>query len=233
MSTPHLEVHDVHRTFRSGATEVHALRGVSLSAAPGELLAVRGRSGSGKTTLLNVIGGLDRPDAGRVVLDGADVTAMSDAELLDLRRTRVAYVFQSFGLVPILTARENVGIPLRLAEVDPAEREERVAAALEHVGLSHHVNQRPGELSGGQQQRVALARALAARPALLLADEPTGQLDSETGREIMTLIARLAKEETMTTVVTTHDPVLLSIADRVVEIVDGHLVAETDAMVSG
>ena len=224
MSTAHLEVHEVHRTFRTGATEVHALRGVSLTAAAGELLAVRGRSGSGKTTLLNVVGGLDRPDAGRVVLEGADVTAMSDAELLALRRGTVSYVFQSFGLVPILTARENVGIPLRLNEVEPAEREDRVAEALEHVGLTGQVNQRPGELSGGQQQRVALARALASRPALLLADEPTGQLDSDTGREIMMLIARLAKEETMTTVVTTHDPVLLSIADRVVEIVDGHLV---------
>ena len=224
MTTAYLDVHDVHRTFRSGASEVHALRGVSLSAAPGELLAVRGRSGSGKTTLLNVVGGLDRPDDGRVVLDGAEVTAMDDSELLGLRRGTVSYVFQSFGLVPILTARENVGIPLRLNEVEPEEREERVAAALEHVGLSGHVNQRPGELSGGQQQRVALARALASRPGLLLADEPTGQLDSETGLEIMTLIARLAKEEMMTTVVTTHDPVLLSLADRVVELVDGHLV---------
>ncbi|HET6969420.1 MAG TPA: ABC transporter ATP-binding protein [Ornithinibacter sp.] len=227
MSEVHLEVHEVHRTFRTGATEVHALRGVSLSAAPGELLAVRGRSGSGKTTLLNVVGGLDRPDAGRVVLEGAEVTGMSDAELLALRRGTVAYVFQSFGLVPILTARENVGIPLRLNEADPVEREDRVAEALEHVGLSAHANQRPGELSGGQQQRVALARALASRPGRLLADEPTGQLDSETGREIMLLIARLAKEETMTTVVTTHDPVLLSIADRVVEIVDGRLVAQS------
>src|SRR4029079_11945692 len=183
----YLEVHEVHHTFRSGATRVHALRGVSLSAMPGELVAVRGRSGSGKTTLLNVVGGLDRPDEGRVVLDGADVTAMSDAELLAVRRRAVAYGFQSFGLVPLLTARENVGIRLRLSEVDPVKREERVAAALEHVGLTGHVNQRPGELSGGQQQRVALARALAARPGLLLADEPTGQLDSETGREIMLL----------------------------------------------
>ena len=224
MTTAYLDVHDVHRTFRSGASEVHALRGVSLSAAPGELLAVRGRSGSGKTTLLNVVGGLDRPDDGRVVLDGAEVTAMDDSELLGLRRGTVSYVFQSFGLVPILTARENVGIPLRLNEIEPEEREERVAAALDHVGLSGHVNQRPGELSGGQQQRVALARALASRPGLLLADEPTGQLDSETGLEIMTLIARLAKEEMMTTVVTTHDPVLLSLADRVVELVDGYLV---------
>jgi putative ABC transport system ATP-binding protein len=243
-----LVVQDVSRGFGAGEARVEALRGVSLTAAAGELLAVRGRSGSGKTTLLNVVGGLDRPDAGRVVLDGADVTAMDDDGLLALRRGTVSYVFQSFGLVPILTARENVGVPLRLLEVDPAEREERVAdeghdlapglgvelagrlvrvervaEALEHVGLSGHVNQRPGELSGGQQQRVAIARALVARPRVLLADEPTGQLDSETGREIMTLIARLASEQRMTTLVTTHDPALLSIADRVLEMADGQL----------
>lgn len=223
----HLVVEDVHRTFRSGAGEVHALRGVSLSAGRGEVVAVRGRSGSGKTTLLNVLGGLDRPDAGRVALGSVDVTGLDDAGLLALRRGTVSYVFQSFGLVPVLTARENVGVPLRLLGLEPGEREERVADALEHVGLAAHPNQRPGELSGGQQQRVALARALAARPALLLADEPTGQLDSETGREIMDLIVRLARERSMTTVVTTHDPVLLSVADRVVEIADGAVVAPT------
>jgi putative ABC transport system ATP-binding protein len=218
-----LEVREVHRTFGTGPHAVHALKGVSFSADPGEVVAIRGRSGSGKTSLLNVIGGLDRPDAGTVALGDSEVTAMRDEELLELRRTRVSYVFQSFGLVPILTARENIGIPLRLREVDPAERERRVAEALEHVGLAGHGEHRPDELSGGQQQRVGLARALVAGPDLLLADEPTGQLDSETAREIMRLIARLAKEETMTSVVTTHDPVLLSMADRVYEITDGVL----------
>jgi putative ABC transport system ATP-binding protein len=219
----HLEVREVHRTFGHGPHAVHALRGVSLSAEPGEVVAVRGRSGSGKTSLLNVIGGLDRPDSGTVLLGGSEVTAMDDAGLLELRRTHVSYVFQSFGLIPILTARENVGVPLRLREVDPVERDRRVADALEHVGLGGHGEHRPDELSGGQQQRVGLARALVAGPDLLLADEPTGQLDSETGRDIMRLIARLAKEETMTCVVTTHDPVLLSAADRVLEISDGTL----------
>ncbi len=219
----HLEVREVHRTFGSGAHAVHALRGVSLVAEPGEVVAVRGRSGSGKTSLLNVIGGLDRPDSGTVLLGDRDVTAMDDAELLELRRTHVSYVFQSFGLIPILTARENVGVPLRLREVDSAERERRVAEALEHVGLGSHGAHRPDELSGGQQQRVGLARALVAGPDLLLADEPTGQLDSETGREIMRLIARLSKEETMTCVVTTHDPALLAAADRVLELTDGEL----------
>lgn len=219
--TAYLVVEDIERTFGEGPTEVRALRGVSLSAEPGEVVAVRGRSGSGKTTLLNIIGGLDRPDAGSVHIDGVDVTALSAEDVLALRRTSVAYVFQSFGLIPILTAHENVEIPLRLRELDPTEREARVNEALDHVGLSKHALQRPGQLSGGQQQRVALARALASRPGLLLADEPTGQLDSETGREIMDLIVRLAKENSMTTVVTTHDPVLLSVADRVVEIADG------------
>ena len=221
MTTAYLEVSDVKRTFGSGANMVQALRGVSLTAEPGEVVAVRGRSGSGKTSLLNIIGGLDRPDSGTVHLDGVEVTALGDEEVLALRRTSVAYVFQSFGLVPILTAHENVEIPLRLRSVDAAEREARVAEALEHVGLTKHARQRPGQLSGGQQQRVALARALASRPGLLLADEPTGQLDSETSREIMELVVRLAKESRMTTIVTTHDPVLLSLADRVMEIADG------------
>jgi putative ABC transport system ATP-binding protein len=219
----HLEVHDVHRTFGHGPYAVHALRGVSFDAEPGEVVAVRGRSGSGKTSLLNVIGGLDRPDAGTVRLGDREVTAMDDEALLALRREHVSYVFQSFGLVPILTARENVGIPLRLREVEPSERERRVAEALEHVGLDGHAEHRPDELSGGQQQRVGLARALVSGPDLLLADEPTGQLDSETGHGIMRLIARLAKEETMTCVVTTHDPALLAAADRVLELTDGVL----------
>lgn len=224
MSTAYLEMTGVRRSFGGGGRVVHALRGVSLTAEPGELVAVTGRSGSGKTTLLNIIGGLDRPDEGVVVLDGRRVTDFDDEERLELRRRTVSYVFQNFGLIPILTARENVGIPLRINEIPTAEREVRVAEALAHVGLTGHVNQRPAELSGGEQQRVGLARALVTRPGLLLADEPTGQLDSETGRDIMALIARLAKEETMTTIVTTHDPVLLSLADRVIEIADGHLV---------
>lgn len=220
----YLVVRDVSRTYGTGPTAVQALSGVSFDVARGELLAVRGRSGSGKTTLLGVLGGLDRPTAGSVVLGRRDVTGMSAEELLDLRRDEVAYVFQSFGLISILTAAENVSIPLRLKGVAVPEREARVAEALGHVGLGPHTRQRPDELSGGQQQRVALARALAARPHLLLADEPTGQLDSETGRDIMTLIARLVREEGMTAVVTTHDPALLALADRVLELVDGRLV---------
>ncbi|MEI2778002.1 MAG: ABC transporter ATP-binding protein [Tetrasphaera sp.] len=212
------------RVFGEGETAVHALRGIDLAVAQGEYVAIKGRSGSGKTTLLNVIGGLDRATSGRVVIDGAEVTAMKDADLLRLRREQVSYVFQSFGLIPILTARENVSVPLRLNKMAPKERDARVVEVLESVGLGPHVNQLPGQLSGGQQQRVGLARALAAKPGLLLADEPTGQLDSHTAREIMELIGALVQAERMTAIVTTHDPLLLSLADRVIEIADGHLV---------
>ncbi|MFD1505868.1 ABC transporter ATP-binding protein [Georgenia yuyongxinii] len=218
-----IAVHDLRRTYGRGGTAVHALRGIDLDVAAGQLLAVRGRSGSGKTTLLNLVGGLDRADGGRVHLAGQEVTAMRESELLELRRGTLAYVFQSFGLIPMLTAAENVGVPLRLQRMDPSEREERVAAVLALVGLTAHRNQRPGELSGGQQQRVALARALAPEPRVLLADEPTGQLDSQTGREIMDLIRQLVDEEGLTAMVATHDPALLGVADRVVELTDGRL----------
>ncbi len=224
-----IEVHGVHRRFGTGQSAVEALRGVDLTVGEGELVAVRGRSGSGKTTLLNVIGGLDRPDSGRILVGGVNVTAMTDAEALALRRDSVAYVFQSFALIPVLTAAENVGLPLRLRHTPVVEREARVAELLEHIGLTPHARQRPGELSGGQQQRVALARALAARPRLLLADEPTGQLDSATGRDIMNLIRRIVDEDGMTVVVATHDPELLAVADRVVEIADGRLREMMDA----
>ena len=218
-----VHVEQVTKTFGAGETAVTALQGVSFVVPRGEFLAIRGRSGSGKTTLLNAIGGLDRVDSGRIVVDGGEVTAMSDDDLLRLRREQVAYIFQGFGLLPILTAAENVGIPLRLKGLPAAEREERVRAALAQVGLDKHPNQIPGQLSGGQQQRVAIARALVAEPILLLADEPTDQLDSTTAREIMELIASLVRDNGMTAIVTTHDPVLLSIADRVLELADGAL----------
>jgi putative ABC transport system ATP-binding protein len=225
MSTDYVRIEGITRTFGAGEIAVHALRGIDLAIRQGEYVAIKGRSGSGKTTLLNLIGGLDRATSGRIEVGGADVTAMTDAELLTLRRERVSYVFQSFGLIPILTARENVSVPLRLNKIPPRDREERVTEVLTSVGLAGHQNQVPGQLSGGQQQRVGLARALAAKPGLLLADEPTGQLDSHTARDIMTLIGTLVRTESMTAIVTTHDPLLLSLADRVIEIADGHLVA--------
>jgi len=218
-----VQVREVHRTFGSGRSAVHALRGVDLDVAPGELVALVGRSGSGKTTLLNVVGGLDRPDEGTVLVDDVDVAALSDDEQALLRRDRVAFVFQTFGLIPVLTAAENIGVPLRLREAPVAERERRVEMLLELVGLAEHGLQRPDELSGGQQQRVAIARALAGSPRLLVADEPTGQLDSETGLSVMALIRGVVEAEGMTALVATHDPVMIALADRAVHLVDGRL----------
>ena len=211
------------RDYPSGDDVVHALRGVDLRIAPRQLVAVRGRSGSGKTTLLNLLGGLDRPSAGRVVVDGLEVSSMSEAQLVNFRRRDVAFIFQAFGLLPILSAAENVEVPLRLLRTEPRARDARVAELLELVGLGPRARHRPHELSGGEQQRVAIARALANRPKLLLADEPTGQLDSHTGQAIMALLRTVVRTEGVTAVVATHDPALLDMADRVVEIHDGRL----------
>ncbi|WP_433893256.1 ABC transporter ATP-binding protein [Streptomyces sp. CA-111067] len=219
-------VHDLRRTYGSGETAVHALRGVSFSVPRGELIALKGRSGSGKTTILNLVGGLDTPDGGRITLDGTDLAGLGDDELLALRRDRIGFVFQSFGLIPILTAAENVGVPMRLRKVAPREREERVELLLALVGLADHANQRPGELSGGQQQRVAIARALANRPALIIADEPTGQLDADTGLAVMELLRAVVRSEGVTALVATHDTQLLALADRVLELRDGTIVAD-------
>jgi len=220
---PMVRVSGVHRTYGSGPAAVHALRDVSFDVAPGELVALVGRSGSGKTTMLNVVGGLDRPDAGTVQVAGTDVTGLDDDGLVQLRRDVVAYVFQTFGLIPVLSAAENVGVPLRLRGLPVADRERRVELLLELVGLAAHAEQRPEEMSGGQQQRVAIARALAGSPRLLIADEPTGQLDSETGLAVMALIRAVVEAEGMTAIVSTHDPVMISLADRALHVVDGRL----------
>ncbi|MBV1852053.1 ABC transporter ATP-binding protein [Catellatospora tritici] len=222
-----VRVESVCRDFGKGDRVVHAVRDVSFTAEQGELVAVRGRSGAGKTTLLNIVGGLDRPTSGKVFVAGQELTSASEHKLVALRRTVIGFVFQSFGLVPILSAAENVGVPLRLAKVPAAEREQRVAVLLELVGVGAHANQRPYELSGGQQQRVAVARALANDPQLLIADEPTGQLDSETGRQIMDLLRALVHARGMTALVATHDPALMDMADRVVTLRDGALVPAT------
>ncbi|MFF9178516.1 ABC transporter ATP-binding protein [Streptomyces sp. NPDC014793] len=219
-----VRVEDVHKSYGRGAAAVHALRGVSLEIPRGELVALKGRSGSGKTTLLNIVGGLDAPDRGRVEVDGQDLAGLGESGLLELRRDRIGFVFQSFGLIPILTAAENVGVPLRLRRAEPREREERVELLLSLVGLAGHAAQRPGELSGGQQQRVAIARALANRPALLIADEPTGQLDAETGHAVMELLRAVVRSERATALVATHDANLLDLADRVLELRDGEII---------
>ncbi|MDQ0810693.1 putative ABC transport system ATP-binding protein [Streptomyces sp. B3I7] len=218
-----VRVEEVHKSYGTGAAAVHALRGVSFDVPGGELVALKGRSGSGKTTLLNLIGGLDEPDAGRITVAGLDLGDLGEEDLLALRRDRIGFVFQTFGLIPILTAAENVGVPLRLRRAARREREERVALLLSLVGLADHAEQRPGELSGGQQQRVAIARALANSPSLLIADEPTGQLDAETGLAVMELLRAVVSSEGVTAVVATHDATLLGLADRVLELGDGEL----------
>ncbi|MDH6218828.1 ABC transporter ATP-binding protein [Streptomyces pseudovenezuelae] len=219
-----VRVEDVHKSYGHGAAAVHALRGVSFEVPRGELVALKGRSGSGKTTLLNIVGGLDLPDRGRVTVDGLDLSELGEDGLLALRRDRIGFVFQSFGLVPILTAAENVGVPMRLRRAPVREREERVELLLSLVGLADHARQRPGELSGGQQQRVAIARALANSPSLLVADEPTGQLDVETGHAVMELLRAVVHSERVTALVATHDATLLDLADRVLELGDGEIV---------
>jgi putative ABC transport system ATP-binding protein len=223
VSLPLVSLRNVSRTFGRGDSAVPALRGVSFDVGQGELIAICGRSGSGKTSLLNIIGGLDTPTSGTVAIAGRDLTAMTERDRLRLRRTTVAFVFQSFGLIPMLSAAENVGIPLRIAAADRRMREDRVRLMLKIVGLAEHAQQRPAELSGGQQQRVAVARALVGSPQLLLADEPTGQLDLETGKQIMRLLQAVVRSEGVTALVATHDAVLVDLADRVVRLEDGQL----------
>jgi putative ABC transport system ATP-binding protein len=213
------------RTYGSGDGRVVALDRVDLEVRAGELVVLRGPSGSGKTTLLNLLGGLDTPDAGRVWIGDREVTGADEETLVDLRRRKLGYIFQTFALLPVLSAAENVELPMRIADVDPAVRDARVAELLAVVGLTGHENQRPDELSGGQQQRLGIARALANAPRLLIADEPTGQLDSVNAEAMMSLIAALVHERGVAAVVTTHDPRMAAHADRILEIKDGRLVS--------
>jgi putative ABC transport system ATP-binding protein len=220
---PLVELDSVSKEHRDGAERVHALVDVTVALPPRELCVVHGRSGSGKTTLLNMIGGLDRPTAGRVIVDGSEVSTLSEEALVDYRRDTVGFVFQSFGLIPILTAAENVEVPLRLRRVDAAERAERSHELLRLVDLADRANHRPQELSGGEQQRVAIARALANEPRLLIADEPTAQLDSHRARTVMEVLRRLVDESGVSVVVATHDPILIGMGDRALELRDGVL----------
>jgi putative ABC transport system ATP-binding protein len=226
---PLVQVRDVSKTFRTAAAPVRALRGVSFEVSRGELVAVVGRSGSGKTTLLSIMAGLEPPTGGQVVFDGKDITAMPKDGLRALRREQIALVFQSFALLPMLTAAENVGVPMRLARRPSAAREQRARDLLRLVGLEGREHLRPYELSGGEQQRVAIARGLANNASLLLADEPTGQLDKATGAQIMTLLRTIVHAEGMTGIVATHDKALIEIADRVLTVKDGLVTAAQPA----
>jgi putative ABC transport system ATP-binding protein len=217
------------RHYKLGRSLISAVDGVSLAAGRGEFIALLGASGSGKSTLLNLIAGLDRPDSGAIVVEGSDLATMTSEQLAQYRRHTVGMVFQSFNLVPTMTLYENVELPMRFAEVKRKERRARVTEALERVGLSDRMKHRPSEMSGGEQQRAALARALANRPKLLLADEPTGNLDSKTGTEIMDLIRELNRTLEMTVIMVTHERSLAErYANRLVFLGDGKLVGELE-----
>jgi putative ABC transport system ATP-binding protein len=217
-----IELRDVWRTYTLGGTPLHALAGVSETIQPGEHVAIMGPSGSGKSTLLNVIGCLDRPSAGAYLLEGTDTGALDDDELSRLRGRELGFVFQAYHLVGRLTSLGNVELPLLLAGLPRSERRERATAALESVGLADRLDHRPSELSGGQRQRVAIARATVMRPRILLADEPTGNLDSSAGAQVLDLLGRL-NAQGLTLVVVTHDPAVARRADRVLVLVDGRI----------
>ncbi|MCS7276527.1 MAG: ABC transporter ATP-binding protein [Dehalococcoidia bacterium] len=221
-----IEARGLVKTYRLGGSVVRALDGVNLTVERGELMAVMGRSGSGKTTLLNVLGGLDRPDAGQVVIDGVDIARLNGRRLPQLRRQKVGFVFQEFNLIPTLTALENVELPLRYARVARGERRRRALEALALVGMADRARHRPSQLSGGEQQRVALARALVNRPAIVLADEPTGELDTYTAAQVMELVQRLNREAGQTFIIVTHDPAIAQRCRRVVRMEDGRIVSD-------
>ncbi|MGB9633225.1 MAG: ABC transporter ATP-binding protein [Chloroflexaceae bacterium] len=221
MTTPLIRAVALARRYQMGKTSVDALRGVDLDVAPGEFVALVGPSGSGKSTLLHLIGGLVRPTGGEVWVNGMELGRSSDRELVLYRRDTLGFVFQSFNLLPIKTAWENVAVPLMLAGAPLERRRARALALLEQLGLGQRANHRPAELSGGEQQRVAIARALANHPRLILADEPTGNLDSRTGGEIMALLQGLVRDEGLTLLVVTHDMSMARYADRIVHLRDG------------
>jgi len=225
---PIVRVTDLVKTYRQGSVDVPALRGVSLTVAPGEFTAVSGPSGSGKSTALNLIGALDRPTSGKVFLEGTDLGTLSRSALGRLRRDRIGFVFQAYNLIPVLTAYENAEIVMALQGVDAALRRERVMGLLAEVGLEGMETRRPDQLSGGQQQRVAIARAIAANPAVVLADEPTANVDSETARRLLDIMESLNRDRGVTFLFSTHDPRVMERARRNIRLVDGR-VAEDDA----
>ena len=226
---PNVTTKDVIKVYRAGKSEVIALRGLDMAVSDRELVAVRGPSGCGKTTLLNLLGGIDRPTAGRIEVNGSNLVDLSDAELVRYRLQKVGFIFQFFNLVPTLTAEENVELPMRLAGKGPSARSKRTKELLELVGMTKRAVHRPDELSGGEQQRIAIAVALANDPSLLLADEPTGELDTKTGQEVLDLFQRMNQEFGKTIVVVTHDARVSQIAHRILEIRDGKILGEAPA----
>ena len=224
MPTPPVaQAENVEKSYKIGKVTVQAVRGVNLTLYPGQFVVVSGPSGSGKTTLLNLMGTLDKPTSGRVLIDGKDLGGMKDGELTQLRRHKIGFIFQFHNLIPVLTALENVQLPLQTAKVKTREAKDRASTLLSRVGLSERLNHLPDELSGGEQQRVAIARALANHPKLILADEPTGELDTTTGAETVRILYELAKQENTAVLTVTHDPVVAEKADELYEMRDGQL----------
>jgi len=230
---PLIVLRDITKTYYMGTVEVKALRGVSLDIAQGELVSIMGPSGSGKSTLMNILGCLDLPTSGTYRLSGVDVQQLDDDQLAEIRNQRIGFVFQNFNLLPRTSALENVVLPLIYAGVPGQERRRRAIEALEAVGLGDRLHHRPNELSGGQQQRVAIARALVTQPSIILADEPTGNLDSKSGAEIVEIFQRLNEENGITVVFVTHDPDVAACTRRIVRLYDGRIVADEPAQTGG
>jgi putative ABC transport system ATP-binding protein len=223
IETPVIELRDICKVYQMGEVEVHALRGVSLTVSKGEIMAIMGPSGSGKSTMMNIIGCLDQPTSGSYLLEGQDVSHLHDDELAAIRNLRIGFVFQTFNLLARTSALQNVTLPLIYAGVGRSERRDRARAALETVGLGHRLDHLPTELSGGQQQRVAIARALVGNPSIILADEPTGNLDSESGAEVMAILQGLNRRRGMTVILVTHDPVIARHSERILNLYDGQI----------
>jgi putative ABC transport system ATP-binding protein len=221
-----VKVVEVEKTYKLGENKVHALKGINMELKKGEFVAFMGPSGSGKTTLLNLIGVLDKPTKGKIYVDDIDLTKLKEKELTKLRRGTIGFIFQFYNLIPVLSAFENVELPMLIAGVPAKEREVRAQELLKMVGLGDRSDHRPDELSGGEQQRVAIVRALANRPHIVLADEPTGDLDSKTGKDVIKALRDLSNREGATVIVVTHDPTVASLADRVFEMRDGCITSE-------
>lgn len=223
-----IDAHNVSKTFNPKTIPVHAVQNVHVHIEEGEFVALVGPSGSGKSTLLNMMGGLDEPTKGTVFIDGVEITKLSENKLIDFRLHNIGFVFQAFNLIPVLTAKENVGFVLQLQHMPKGEREERVQTLLDEVGLEDKINSKPGELSGGQQQRVAVARALASKPKIILADEPTANLDSKSAANLLDIMAKLNKEEKITFLFSTHDQRVIKKARRVITLVDGKIASDVE-----
>ncbi len=224
--TPILELRELSKTYTLGTIKIQALGGVDLEVKRAEFVAVMGASGSGKTTLLNLIGTLDTPTEGTVILDGENLSKLREPDKDRIRRHKIGFIYQFYNLIPVLSARENIELPMEFANVQREKRQERVDQLLKMVGLSDRADHRPDELSGGEQQRVAIARALANHPSLILADEPTGDLDTKTGQEVIGKLKDLCKEEGVTVIMVTHDPAAAAYADRIVQMRDGKIEGE-------